>query len=140
MIIKVYDNLPSEAMNIRIKVFAEEQGFIDKPDDTDTVATHVVGYEGTIPVATCRIFKNKEGRFILGRFAVIKEFRGRGFGRELLSHTEKYFADKGVDTLSLHSQYHACGFYRALGYTEIGDVEYEQGEPHVWMAKRLPKI
>ena len=46
MTVKIYDSLPKEALDIRIEVFVSEQGFIDKPDETDKVATHMVMYDG----------------------------------------------------------------------------------------------
>ena len=129
---------PSESMKIRTSVFADEQGFVDMPDEIDKLAVHIVGYEGEQAVATCRLFKEcEDGDYILGRFAVIKEFRGQGRGRALLREAEKYISSIGARTLKLHSQYQAKGFYERCGYTVKGEVEYEQGEPHIWLEREI---
>lgn len=42
---KIYDQLPIEAKEIRIKVFMEEQGFKDEFDDLDEVCKHLVVFD-----------------------------------------------------------------------------------------------
>lgn len=136
---KIYNNgLPADAMEIRTVVFVEEQGFVDMPDETDKTAAHILGYDGDKAVAVCRVFRDGESDvYILGRFAVIKEYRGRGIGRELLREAETYVASVGGKRLMLHSQYHARGFYESCGYAVKGVVEYEQGEPHIWLEREV---
>ncbi len=138
MKIKAYDVLPQDAMTVRITVFVEEQGFCDERDETDDVAAHFVMYDGERPIATCRVFSNPSGDgYLLGRLAVLKAYRGRGLGREMLAVAERHVRALGGCRLALHSQYHAKGFYEACGYAAYGDVEDEQGCPHIWMAKSL---
>lgn len=136
---KIYNNgLPDDAMEIRTVVFVEEQGFIDMPDETDKIAAHIIGFDGGKAVAVCRVFREDEGDdHILGRFAVIKEYRGKGTGRMLLREAEGYVASVGGKRLKLHSQYHAKGFYESCGYTVKGEIEYEQGEPHIWLEREV---
>lgn len=136
MEIKIYDSLHDDAMNIRITVFVNEQGFIDLPDEIDMIAAHIVMYENENPVSACRVFK-KEGTnsYLLGRLAVLKEYRGKGIGREMMKAAENYVASVNGESLMLHSQYHAREFYLRCGYTEEGEIEYEQGAPHIWMKK-----
>ena len=50
--LKKYDFLPPEALEIRIKVFVDEQGFCDEFDATDAVATHLVLFDGDSAVDT----------------------------------------------------------------------------------------
>ena len=54
--IRVYEELPEAAVQIRTTVFMEEQGFVNEMDEIDSIATHFVMYEGENPVATCRVF------------------------------------------------------------------------------------
>ena len=42
---KIYDQLPQEAKEIRIKVFMEEQGFKDEFDDLDDLCQHIVVFK-----------------------------------------------------------------------------------------------
>ena len=78
-------NLPDCAKTIRQVVFEDEQGFVDEFDDTDDIATHFVMYDedGQQPIATCRVFKDDSDNnhaYILGRLAVIKEYRHQNIG------------------------------------------------------------
>ena len=136
--IKSYTYLPECALNIRVTVFVDEQGFVDDEDEIDKIALHLVSYDGETPIATCRIFKGDgEGSYLLGRFAVMKEYRGRGVGRELIGAAEQAVRELGGTRLALHSQYDARGFYEKCGYVQEGELEYEQDCPHVWMIKIL---
>lgn len=137
MEIKIFDRLPSEAMEIRNTVFVKEQGFIDLPDETDAVSLHFVGYEDGRAIATCRAFPDGEGGYVLGRFAVIRELRGRGLGSLLLSEVCAALKDRGVPYLKLHSQYTAKDFYAKNGFCACAEPEYEQNALHVWMKRIL---
>ena len=39
--------------------------------------------------------------------------------------------------MALHAQCTAMDFYRKQGFEEQGDVEEEEGCPHMWMYKEL---
>ena len=136
MEIKIYDSLPNEALDIRITVFVDEQGFVDEVDEVDSFATHLLGLKGEKAVSTCRIFPSEDKeRYILGRLCVLAEHRGAGVGSEMLAAAEKCAKEKGARALALHSQWGAREFYKRLGYKEDGPLEYEQGQPHIWMVK-----
>ena len=49
---KIYDQLPQEAKEIRIKVFMEEQGFKDEFDDLDDLCQHLVVFGNNQPIGT----------------------------------------------------------------------------------------
>ena len=53
---KIYDQLPQEAKEIRIKVFMEEQGFKDEFDDLDEVCKHLVVFDHQKAIGTCRYY------------------------------------------------------------------------------------
>ena len=134
--IKDFDYLPDDALNLRKKVFVEEQGFCDEFDETDKRAIHFVLYLNETTIATCRIFAGEEKEvYILGRLCVLKEYRGKGIGSRVLMAAEDKVKELGGKKLSLHSQYQAREFYQKLGYSEYGEIEYEQHCPHIWLAK-----
>ena len=136
--LKKYDFLPPEALEIRIKVFVDEQGFCDEVDATDAVATHLVLFDGDSAVATCRIFKaERANEYILGRLCVLKEYRAKGVGRKILCEAERETKAKGGRKLTMHSQYQARDFYKKSGYAERGEMDYEQDCPHIWLEKEL---
>ncbi len=132
--IRIYDTLPPEALTVRITVFVEEQGFTDEVDDIDSIAAHPMMFNGDEPIATCRVFPAADG-YILGRLAVLKEYRGQSCGRAMLVAAEEYVRSVGGNSIALHAQCHAQAFYEKCGYTACSEVEDEQGCPHIWMKK-----
>lgn len=138
MEIKTFNCLSADALKIRTTVFVNEQGFHDEFDKIDDIAMHFVMYDGNKPIATCRVFKKlEENKYILGRMAVISEYRRQNLGTNLLSFAEKYVKDIGGAELMLHSQCRASEFYKKAGYCEYGEIENEEGHPHIWMKKIL---
>ena len=107
-------------------------------DETDNIATHIVLYDEKKPAAACRIFAGeKSGEFILGRLAVMTDYRGKNVGSMVLAEAEKCVLAKGGKILMLHSQCRAKDFYAKSGYTEFGEIGYDEGCPHIWMKKQL---
>jgi len=138
MKIKKYNTLPNEAKEIRTKVFIEEQGFKNEFDDLDFRINHLVMYDGKKPIGTCRFYLDKNKNiWIFGRLAVIKEYRGKHRGAELLKSAEKYILKESGKEIQLHSQCYAEKFYSRLGYEACSDIEYDEHCPHIWMKKIL---
>lgn len=136
--IKIYKKLPMCAIDIRKTVFVDEQGFDYDIDQTDAIASHIVMFDGERAIAACRVFKLQEPDiYMMGRLAVLREYRGQGLGSEVLSAAEELAHSLGGSYLCLHAQCQARGFYAACGYSEYGEIEYEQDTPHIWMAKKL---
>lgn len=141
MTVKIYENLPEDAVRIRRQVFMEEQGFENELDEIDAIASHIVMYCDTAAIATCRVFDDPDGKgYILGRLAVSLPYRGQNIGTEMLKEAEKLVQRKGGSSLSLHAQCRAKAFYQKAGYREFGDIEYDEGCPHIWMRKHLNEI
>lgn len=94
---RFYDELCGDAMYIRKAVFMQEQGFHNEFDETDKISTHVVLYntDGK-PVATGRLFpdSDKPNSYIIGRVAVLKEFRRNSLGSEVIKALESKAAEK----------------------------------------------
>ena len=132
-----YDSFPNYAKEIREAVFIEEQGFESEFDEIDNTAVHFVLFdEDESPIATCRVFWNNQmNAYTLGRLAVMKECRGKNIGSLLVKEVEKYVRETGGKCIVLHAQCQVRTFYNKLGYKEFGDIEDEQGCPHIWMGK-----
>lgn len=135
----IYEGIPDCAKEVRQKVFMDEQGFQNEFDDIDDMAAHLVLFnEDKRPVATCRIFWDvKMDSYVLGRLAVIKEYRGRNLGSMMVRGAEQYVQKKGGKCMALHAQCQAAVFYGKLGFREFGEIEEDEGCPHVWMKKYL---
>ncbi len=136
MITEAFDYLPEDAKYIREEVFMREQGFENEFDEIDDIAVHIVAYDNGVPVAVCRVFA-ENGEYFLGRVAVLKEYRGKNIGKLLLSEADKKVRELGGKSISAHSQCRAKGFYAASGYTEVGEIDYDEGCPHIMMKKTL---
>ncbi len=126
-----------DAFEIRTKVFVEEQGFVDEPDETDAECWHAVMYDNKRPISCGRMFSVGDGVFHIGRVAVLREYRGKHVGRGIMDGFERYARDICAVELELCSQMHAKGFYENCGYSVSGDVFYEQEQPHIKMIKRI---
>ena len=139
MRVELFQYVPKEARAIREKVFIEEQGFQEEFDYIDDVATHFVVYDDSeAAIATCRVFYDEQqGSYLLGRLAVTKEHRGKNIGRLIVEAAEKHVQEIGGAQLQLHAQCRITEFYNKLGYVAFGDVEDDQGCPHIWMRKVL---
>ena len=138
MIIKDYNYLPEEAKKIRSEVFVKEQGFYDEYDEFDDIAKHMVMYSNEEPISTCRIYYNYEKEsYIIGRVAVLKEWRGKNIGRRILNAAEEYIRENGGKSVMLSGQVRVAGFYEKLGYIKQGETYLDEGCPHIWMKKNL---
>lgn len=139
MRVLVYERFPIAARAIREEVFIREQGFEKEYDEMDDTAAHILLFDDNdAPAATCRVFWNaRMNAYTLGRLAVVKEHRGKNFGSIVVREAENYVRNKGGKELVLHSQCRAAGFYAKLGFTEFGEIEDDEGCPHIWMKKYI---
>lgn len=127
------ENAP-EAKLIRQTVFVDEQGFKNEFDDTDNKAYHGVLTDNGEPVATGRLF-TENGDYHIGRIAVMKPYRGKGLGREIVSLLESKISELGGGTAVLSAQTRVKGFYESMGYTAYGDEYFDEYCPHISMKK-----
>ena len=121
---------------IRRAVFMEEQGVSeeDEMDGTDAGAIHLLVCDGGVPVATGRLLIDGD-IYTLGRIAVIKERRGKGYGDFTVRLLIRRAYELGGNEQRLHSQSHAVGFYEKLGFVAETDEYMEAGIPHVGMVR-----
>lgn len=122
------------ALAIRTKVFIHEQG-VDpeiEMDELDQQAEHLVVYDDDQPVATGRLIKDKEN-YLMGRIAVLKEFRGQKLGDFVVRVMLRRAFDEGAKEIHIHAQLQVQGFYEKLGFKAYGDVYQEAGIDHINM-------
>ena len=137
--VRSFDVLPEDSKNIRVEVFVVEQGFTEEFDTVDNRAIHFVAYdEYGNPMGTCRIFSEDSDKiYYLGRLAVLKKYRSMKIGSALISAAELTARSMGAELLQLHSQLRAKEFYQKCGYQEFGEIELDEGCPHIWMKKYI---
>lgn len=138
---KTFNKACDDSKYIRFCVFCDEQGVkknheIDNLDDNIQIF-HIVAYENSKPVATCRFYQEDADMWHAGRIAVLKEHRKKGYGRAVLEQAEKEMKMHGAKSVFISAQTQAQKFYEALGYKAYGDIYPEEDIPHIAMKKFL---
>lgn len=130
------------AFGVRKAVFVDEQGVDedlewDEYDRPDSAAVHFVAYRDGEAVGAARLREYDPDVGKVERVAVLESARGAGWGRRLMDALEAEARERGFDSLVLHGQTSAEGFYHGLGYETTSGVFDEAGIPHVEMRKSL---
>lgn len=133
---KVTNTLSEDEKMIRETVFIDEQKFKIEFDDTDDIATHIVMYLDNHPVGCCRLFK-QDNEYHIGRIAVLKPYRGKGYGEKILLKAEKVAKEMSADCINLSAQVRASGFYEKLGYKKHGEIYFDEYCEHIAMKKDI---
>ncbi len=140
MEIKVYDKLPTYAVEIRMQVFVKEQGFSKdlELDENEQKSTHLVGFLDGHFAATSRFFYDENHKaYLISRIAVMKEHRGNGLGAEIVKAAEEEIRKLGGKRTVIHAQLRVKEFYESLGYCAFGEIDIEEGVEHIMMQKNL---
>ncbi|KAF9910482.1 hypothetical protein BX616_010848 [Lobosporangium transversale] len=126
---------------VRFKVFIDEQGYdaAIEVDDIDSQCLHWLAVDQSDQaVGTARLYKYSPTVGKVGRVAVLSSTRGSGLGRLLMEEIEKYVVENTeFEKLALSSQVPRKGFYEKVGFVAQGEVYLEEGQPHVFMEKKL---
>lgn len=124
-----------KAFVIRRQVFCVEQNVSKEieMDEFDDVATHILAYIDDKPVGTARWRFTDEGAK-MERYAVLKEYRGKGVGEVLVKYTLNKLKDN--DFIYLNAQESVIKFYEKYGFVVVGNRFYEADIPHMRMIWR----
>lgn len=135
---KIFKELPENAKLIRETVFVKEQGFKEEFDIVDLTATHIVIYNDGKPAAVGRYFNEcNSPTYHIGRVAVMKEYRGLGYGKDIMDIAEKHIKAEGGEKIEVSAQLQAKPFYEKCGYTAVGDIYYDEHCKHILMFKNI---
>ena len=141
-----------DAALVRRVVFMDEQGYENEFDaiDEDPNCIHVTLYvdgeleraaDAEAPVSpACDLDEGVAAgeTYIMGRVAVLPAMRRRGLASAIVEASASCARDAGAKLIKLHAQEYVLPLYAKAGYTQIAPVDYEdEGQPHVWMAKRV---
>ncbi len=125
-----------KAFIVRGIVFMEEQGVscaIEK-DAQEHSALHIIGELAGEPIAAARIrFLGEYAK--IERLAVRKQWRGRGYGIQLLDFAITTARQQGFKKFKLHAQTTALAFYAKHGFEAVGDLFLEADIEHRLMVK-----
>ena len=129
----------SAVYNIRVEVFVKEQGFSREFDATDAVCHHLLCEVDGVPAGCARIFPDREeGRWHIGRVAILPAFRGTGLGLHIMNACHEKIAELGGNAAVLSAQCQAIGFYQKAGYQIISGEYLDEHCPHVDMLRQIP--
>lgn len=135
-----WNALGQDASAVRRAVFVQEQGIAaeDEWDAADAQCLHaVLSDELHQPVATGRLLPAEAGVAHIGRMAVLRHQRGKGWGARVLQALEHAARARGDQAIELSAQCSAQGFYARQGYVAQGLPYDEVGIAHVRMRKLL---
>src|SRR5690348_14640952 len=95
----------ADAFAVRKAVFHLEQG-IDEAEDfdgKDNSANQFVAYIGQEPIGTARVIYLDDGTAKVQRVAILKEYRGKDYGLQIMQHIIKYLQTNNVSKVVLES-------------------------------------
>lgn len=125
---------------IRTRVFIEEQRCPGEQewDRYEEISRHVVGSVDGAPMAAARwrmLAYRQRPAARLERFSVLQDYRGKGYGKALVSWVIEDARRAGFGEYILHAQLHLEDFYRSLDFQSVGDPFEEVGIPHIKMVR-----
>ena len=121
----------NRVLTIRRTVFIDEQNVPESLEiENEDKSFHVLALSDDMPVGTGRWRKTSEG-YKLERFAVLKEFRKKGIGRDIVKFILDHIPSE--DMIYLHAQESVIKFYKDLGFTIIGSTFIEADIVHAKM-------
>jgi predicted GNAT family N-acyltransferase len=131
-----WEQAQPHAAPLRFAIFVGEQKVPPgiELDDQDEKALHAVAYDADgKPIGTGRLLPDGK----IGRMAVVKEWRRRGVGADLLEALVAEARNRGFAEVRLSAQLQAAEFYRAHGFVAEGKVYEEAGILHQAMRRSL---
>lgn len=126
---------------VRFNVFVDEQQVpahleMDEKDESPEACHHFLIQDGEAPIGAARWYEYQPGMAKLQRVAVLKSYRGKSLGKQLILAMEQQASELGCQSAILDAQCQAEGFYSQLGYVVISEEPfYDAGILHVRMKK-----
>lgn len=127
------------AVNIRQIVFREEQNVPYHEDEIYEEQlqskTYLIYLKDKV-IGTIRYREIAERTFKIERFAILKEYRNKGFGKQVIQHFSDLIAYSYNPCLvTLNAQEQTIEFYEKCGFKGEGDLFIEAGIKHLKMNK-----
>ena len=124
-----------KVFGIRRIVFVDEQNCPPELEwEHEDESVHFLALVNQVPAGAARWRRTEKG-FKLERFAVLKEFRGKGVGSALVQAVLEDLPSD-AEYVYLHAQIHAMKLYENMGFEKVGDLFEEAGIRHYKMEYR----
>lgn len=126
---------------LRYEVFVKEQNVPTEleRDKYDKTATHLLAVDeksGDCIGCGRLVIKDKTAK--IGRVAVKKNYRKKGFGKKICQKLIDIAKKANVKDITLDAQSQVADFYRKLGFKEYGNIFMEVNIKHVHMKLKQP--
>jgi len=133
------DDELQEAFKVRRQVFVREQGISEDLvfDGHDRESLHIVVKDGERVIGSARVKFLADNQAKLERMAVLKRYRHKGIGKEMLLFLDTVWKDKQVQQVIIHAQLEVVPFYKLCGFDELGLPFQEAGIKHIKMRKQI---
>jgi len=121
---------------LRFAIFVDEQNVPSgiELDDMDAHCLHAVAFDvDGKAIGTGRLLPDGH----IGRMAVVREWRRRGIGAEILEALVAEARRRGHAEAVVSAQLQAAEFYREFGFIAEGKIYPEAGILHQKMRKKL---
>ncbi|MCL1998372.1 MAG: GNAT family N-acetyltransferase [Turicibacter sp.] len=131
------ENALEQVRKIRHTVFCEEQAIAKsiEQDGLDASSIHALVTVSGVAAATGRLLITLDD-YIIGRVAVMPQFRNKGLGDLVMRLLIRTAFDMGAEHQTVHSQLSAQGFYEKLNFIPQGKPYEEAGIPHITMVRK----
>ena len=131
--------LLEKALRIRREVFILGQEVDEQieRDGLDEYLIHFIIHQGRTAAGCLRFHKKPDNSVKLERIAVLAPFRGLGYGKELVAAAVEYAKSLGYSTVTMHAQYYLLDYYRALGFSPVGEPFMEADIRHIGMVNTV---
>jgi predicted GNAT family N-acyltransferase len=128
-----------EAFEVRRQVFVREQSISEALvfDGHDREALHTVVKDGQRVIGSARVQFLTDNQAKLERMAILKDYRRKGIGKEMLLFLDTVWKDKQVQQVIIHAQLEVVPFYKLCGFDELGSPFQEAGIKHIKMRKQV---
>jgi len=128
-----------QAFEVRKQVFVREQGISEDLvfNGHDNKALQMVVKDGERVIGSARVKFLAGNQAKLERMAVLKHYRRKGIGKEMLLFLDGVLKDKQVKQVIIHAQLEVVPFYKLCGFNELGLPFQEAGIKHIKMCKQV---
>jgi N-acetylglutamate synthase-like GNAT family acetyltransferase len=105
--------------------------------EQDTTSLHLIALQDKKLIGCVCFLPETKTQGRIYQMAVSQEYRGKGFGRRLISTLEEALAKQGFKDLYLYAESDTQGFYSRMGYHREGDPIQQMGDLQCVMRKTL---
>ena len=96
-------------------------------------STFLIEYKGK-QIGTIRYFKLDDETYKIGRFAIMKQYRNKGFGTQVITFLTNYISKRFYPkNIVIYAQIKSKNVYQKAGYIPYGKPFYEAKIRHIKM-------